>query len=346
MKTMISALVASTMLVGSAMAQSALPQPPAAAPAEFNIWAGSKGLTFREQFAPRIQKVLEDGRFAHQIGVTNGTPENFDKVCANGNDVGVGQADVLYNLVAEKPNCKIVVVKSIAKQCVFGVTNVPNMDNLYKAMRISFNLRIGITPVGSGARSTFENILKVSPDLKDATLVDITVAKGENAQMKGIEMLKAKQIDLMIFTGMPDPTAPVFSKINEAGLTFMSVGSAEIFDMKAGDVSVYTDNEVRVKNASWGGLKSGQELKTACTDAVIFTGAPDRTDLKKSPRFQQALITLLQNTPAEAFRPGDDWLSAFMNAADAKRKELMAQAPGKAREAYEAAKKAAENFSR
>lgn len=282
-----------------------LKEAPPPAPAEFNIWTGQPGLSFYDHYGPRIQKVLQTARFPHQVGVTNGTPENFEKVCANGNDVGLGQGDVLYNLAAARPECKIVVIKPIAKQCLFGVTNIPNMDNLYKAMNISYNLRIGISPKGSGARGRFENILTVTPELKEAAPVDLKKEGDKNAQLVGIKKLQNKEIDMMLFTGLPNPEDPVFAAINDAGLTFVSIGTAEIFDMKAGEKPVYTDEEVNIQNASLAYLRGAKTLKTACMDTVIFTGAPDSPTLKKTGRFQSGLIKVLADTPAEQFRPED-----------------------------------------
>jgi TRAP-type uncharacterized transport system substrate-binding protein len=330
----------SLLAASAAMAQNKNPLPqaqPAPAP-EFSLYTGGKAGSYFNDFGPRIVSVLQSKRFAHERVVSGGTGENFMKVCQNGNDVALGQADVLPELIAANPSCKIVVTNTVAKECLFGVSAIAGMDDLFKVMKVSFNLKVGVLKKGSGHRATWENLKKLHPELAELTEVEVADVPS------GIEAVKQKAIDVFFFVNFPNAESKPLMTVSEAGLNYVSVGSFEIFEQKIGDQAVYSDDTVVVQNAAWN--KKLKEVKTACTSTVIFTGDPARTDLKKGGRFQSVLVETLRTTPAEQLRPADSWLTSFMNSSAKKAAELKATAsdPEKRRKAWEDIKKKAEDF--
>jgi hypothetical protein len=293
---------------------------------EYVILTGGQAGTYFNQFGPRIEEVLATRRFAHQVVSTAGTGENFDRVCANPSNVGIGQADVLPTLMAGNPTCQVEIVNTIASECVFGATNVPELQNLDQVAEISFNLRIAVPKTGSGSWLTWENMVSKMPLLGDAQIIEVADSAA------GIELVRQGEADIAMFVAFPDPENAIFRATNEAELTFLDMSSFDLLQQQVGETYLYDRVEVTVANAGWTFWEGSTSVETACTKVVIFTGSPTSPNLPRGQRFQESLINLLASADPATFRPDVPWMTAIMNDVANTSRDRMMQAAEAAKE--------------
>lgn len=294
--------------------------------ATYDIYTGGTAGTYFGEFGPRIQEVLATRRFTHEVVSTAGTGENFAGVCDNPSSVGIGQADVLPALMAASPTCQVVIVNTIASECVFGATSVPELAYLDQVAEISFNLRIAVPKTGSGSWLTWQNMVSTMPLLADAQIIEV-----ENSAA-GVALVAQGEADIAMFVAFPDPGNDIFRAANEAELSFIDMSTFDMLNQQVGDTYMYDRVEATVANAGWTFWEGSTSVETACTKAVIFTGSPDSPNLPRGQRFQQSLIDLLASADPSSFRPDESWLTNAMNTLANTSRDQMMEAAAAAKE--------------
>lgn len=283
------------------------------------VMTGSNSGTYFGTFGPKVAELLQNRKFKHIVAESAGAGENYLDVCANPRDVGLGQADILPGLAAAHPDCagKVQVVNTIGAECLFGVTSVTDMTNIDQVADISFNLTIAVPPEGSGARLTWQNLIKTVPNLADATIIDAKSAAD------AIDLVKQGQADMAMFVSFPDPDNKIFKTVNDAKLTFVDMSNEAILQQTLPDGNFTYDRlPVTVANAGWKVWKGSNMVETACTKTVIFTGVPAAND-----RFQTTLVKMLSEAEPKELQPQVGWLQSVMNsAADTSRDKMLAAA--------------------
>lgn len=324
-KTLISAVVAATLMTSTAMAE------------PLSIWGGGAqgASTYTDVYVPQIISVLENQALAGYQwgGVSAGTLANAAMVTTNPTNLAVGQYDLLKNLNGTvgpdgTPYAFTILNSDIGPECLYFVTKQKGYDTFGDFLGNAFQITLATGKVGSGSLGTFENLSQIYPDMQT-----MEVQNYDNAAQI-VEAVRTGKATHGFFVMRPDPQSKTFKEINDAGMTIIPAVDFGLEDD-------YKFLELKVANGGIFGIGgNAKSVTTACTSVALITGDPNSTAGQAlSPRDAKRLQVTIQKVgslPSEQLRPN---ISSWADMWDS----LQVVAGDKLTQALEASKTALEN---
>jgi hypothetical protein len=251
-------------------------------------------------FCSAIVSELAKGKFTgYSCTPSGGTPDNIAKVLADPRSIGLAQLDVfarwsLDNTVAAK---SLVLVRTLACEGLFMVTHVKDMSGTSFAQIVGLAHHLKFAVADGGSRASFEFLQKTDPKgigrarniaiVENATAVIDQVASGNAA--------------VGFFVQFADPSNANIRLLQIRALRTVPVVSPELVAATVGNTPVY---QVRTFSLTERGMfHDASKVTTACTPAVIITGAPDAIADPKAADEQRAMISRIKAAPDAAFLP-------------------------------------------
>jgi len=264
---------------------------------------------------------------------SGGTPDNIGKVISDPRSIGLAQLDVFarWSLDHAEAAGSLVVVRTLACEGLWIVTRGNDMGVVTFGQIIGGARGLQFVVADGGSRASFEFLQKIDPDgigrarkiqiVDDATSVIDQVAFGNAA--------------VGFFVQFADPTNPNIKLMQARKLRTVPVVNRELVAARVANIPVY-----RVKTFSLAEermMSDSSKATTACTPAVIITGAPDSIADRKDADNQRALINAIKAAPDAAFLPKGRLAGLISNA-----KTIGGPVLNEMLGAYDAARKKAE----
>jgi hypothetical protein len=261
--------------------------------------AGAFG-AYHTLFCSALLIELEKGKFSgYACTPSGGSPDNIAKVLADPRSIGLAQLDVLArwsldNTAAAK---SLVVVRTLACEGLFMVTQSKDMATTSFAQIVGLAHHLKFAVADGGSRASFEFLQKTDPKGIGRAR---NVAIVENATA-AIDQVASGNAAVGFFVQFADPSNANIRLLQIRALRTIPVVSPELVAASVGNTPVY---QVRTFSLTEPGMLHGaSKVTTACTPAVIITGAPDAIADPKAADEQRAIISRIKAAPDAAFLP-------------------------------------------
>jgi len=251
-------------------------------------------------FCSAIVSELEKARFTgYACTPSGGTPDNISKVLASPRSVGLAQLDLFarWSLEHAEAARSLVVVRTLACEGLWIVTRSNDMGGVTFGQIVGAARSVQFAVADGGSRASFDFLQKIDPNglgrarkvriVDDATAVIDEVAFGNAA--------------VGFFVQFADPTNPNIKLLHERKLRTVPVVNRVLVAAKVGDTPVYQVKTFSLTET--GMLTDHSKATTACTAAVIITGAPDSIADRRDADDQRAMINAIKAAPDAAFLP-------------------------------------------
>lgn len=300
-----------TVLATSAMAQNT------------PIYAGGQSGAYFGQLCPALAKPLNSEGYTFECAVTNGTPDNIDRVLKNPGTFALAQFDAFANWAAANPDAaaKIEVVRSdLGREAVFMLSRNTNSfgDVVTRATRVKWAL----PPQTSGAVATFRYFGQALPNVF-GRVSDRNITYHQNAA-EAIRAACTQDNVIALIVQLPDPRNDNFKLINgfkEPGCNYIPVGASRLADLKVGETNVYS-LETRPVTES-GLISNAKTVTTLTTPVVLITQKPSAAFAAGSndEKNHKEAIDIVRGLSRNKIVPADPAVASLFNKAFTATKE-------------------------
>jgi hypothetical protein len=165
-------------------------------------------------------------------------------------------------------------------------------------------MRVALPGAASGSTKTFEFIQSINDKLAGTT--NITYHDSTDAAIDSVAQGSA---DVAFFVQMPDTSNQLFRSIKERELMWIGVGDRVMLRQEVDGTKIYAVDTVPVEE-TWGGFGTPKTLTTTCTQVVVMTGDPVRTDVDDVESLKDQVALLTENQAN--FEPDADWYRSMV----------------------------------
>lgn len=267
------------------------------------LTGGTSGAYYND-IGPKVHEALSGALFRYPLKTGKGSGGNFNAIVENPMIVALGQGDV-YALMNQQNPGKVVSVPTGVRECLFAVTANQGIageregDGWGNMMSLAKRMRLALPGEESGSSKTFEYIQTINESLGQVENV-----KYYESTDAAINAVAVGQADVAFFVQMPDTRNPLFKLIREKNLLWIGVGDRKMLRQQVDGNSIYNVDTVPVEE-TWGGFGKPKTLTTTCTQVVVMTGDPARTDVPDAETLKDQLALLKENQGG--FEPDADW---------------------------------------
>ncbi|KAA3621589.1 MAG: hypothetical protein DWQ08_13840 [Proteobacteria bacterium] len=275
----------------------------ASASADVLLTGGTSGAYYND-IGPKVHEVLNGALFRYPLETGKGSGGNFSAIVENPMVVALGQADVYALMNAQNPG-KVVAVPTGVRECLFAVTANAGIageregDGWGNMMSLAKRMRVALPGKESGSTKTFEFIQSVNERM--AQVDNIAHYDSTDAAVNAVAI---GQADVAFFVQMPDTRNPLFKQIKERELRWIGVGDRKMLRQEVDGTKIYAVDTVPVEE-TWGGFGTPKTLTTTCTQVVVMTGDPSRTDVPDAETLDDQLELLKEKQGS--YEPDADW---------------------------------------
>lgn len=248
--------------------------------------------SYHTKLAPMLEKLLSTKAFNYSPQASEGSATNVALIAKEPTNLALAQLDVVMSMMQADPslNDKIEVVRQgVVDECLFAVVTpkfAETINNWGDVRRLGNRLRIATDSLGSGSDATLRFLEKQDDRFNPKNIQNL------NSPDEAINAVKNGSAALAFFVMYGDPENSRFKTIQEAGLKFVPVVDRKLLSFKVADNPVYKFSDVPVTSASWGGLKTGESIKTVCTPLAYITG---KQIPESDKRDQEELVQAIRN---------------------------------------------------
>lgn len=272
------------------------------------LTGGTSGAYYND-IGPKVHEVLSGALFRYPLKAGKGSAGNFSAILDNAMVVALGQADVYALMNAQNPD-KVVSIPTGVRECLFAVTANPGIageregDGWGNMMSLARRMRVALPGEASGSAKTFEFIQSINEDMAQASNI-----KHYESTDEAIGAVAGDEADVAFFVQMPDTSNQLFRQIKEHGLLWIGVGDRAMLRQEVDGTRIYDVDTVPVEE-TWGGFGTPTTLTTTCTQVVVMTGDPSRSDAADPTGLEEQVTLLRENQ--DSFEPTADWYKSMV----------------------------------
>ncbi len=213
------------------------------------FYAGAETGDYFGLFCPHVLKTITANPFFFTeftgCEVSRGSAANIEQVLANPKAIGLSQADVALDALAQNPDKLAVSTADMGHECLFFVTNDASVNDLNS---LPSRLPVALAGEGSGSDRTFRFLQSLNPSLESLRNIQ---RFGSSAE--AVDAVIAGQAVMAFFVQFPNMQNQIFQKLlNAENISFVPVISRPILRREVNGVRVYEPMEIKLQ----GGIRS------------------------------------------------------------------------------------------
>jgi TRAP transporter TAXI family solute receptor len=226
--------------------------------ADLILNTGDVNGNYHKVIGKNLKKELEKRGHTVTLKSSLGSVANIQAVKGKANVIGITQADVARNFIAdEKGYDSVGITGNLGSECGFLVVRADGADDI-KELK---GKKVACGKEGSGTLFTFHTLLTENQDIKDLNL------KYKSGK-RYIGKVDNKSYGAYFFMSVPDPkNEKIKEVVKNKNLDFLPMDDLKLGELGKGDNPIYSIIDVSVEKSFTG--KDKRTVKTVCTYATI-----------------------------------------------------------------------------